>query len=388
MDNLIENLSSAKSKKRIRAFKKLMTSSDFIAEPLPENRNLNVQVRTIYSGAERTPALTVYNAKRLSLPMVAIVDNSSLKAAEELHKTAEPIDVAFYGGAEVSVALDNSTRIGAIALGIPYKQAKRFDEDLSDYRRLKLNYIKKTADKLNSLFKRFGIKISRTEKENVAKSDFDGVGSIYSLLADEIMKKYATADEIMKLLTDKLKLNLDESFIAALKDVSNSLYKEDLAKALEESLDLKSEPEKCKSYKHFISLTLASGGIPSAVYSGNEAGAEAFIKKVADLGFLSVTVNHGNEALANTVYEKCIENDMLPLCRILIDYSRNKADLDFENTDLAVKFNECAYAVVGHEICTAINFFDGLFSKENVKTIPGIADRIRLYSRIGAKGSI
>ncbi|MBO4323142.1 MAG: hypothetical protein J5836_00625, partial [Clostridia bacterium] len=72
-DNLIEYLSASKPRKRIKACKKLLQSSDFTAEELPKNRNLNAQVRTLYSGANRTPSLAVYNAKRVSLPIIAVV---------------------------------------------------------------------------------------------------------------------------------------------------------------------------------------------------------------------------------------------------------------------------------------------------------------------------
>ena len=385
-EQYIEQLSSSKPRKRIKAYKKLLPELTAIKENISKVRNVNVQVRT--GSNEISPSLAVYKAKRLSLPLISIVNYASLSAYKELACTAEPSFIAFYSGAEVLVSSEKGTAFKALAIGIPEKQAKRFDDELSEYRKLRLNYLKKKADLINQAFKGYKIKISHLDKGGLKYTEEASEKAVYALLADAIMKKFLSSAEITEFLQFKLKFSLSEEDILKLEDLANPLYKEDLTEVLESKLSLKQDAEKCKSYRHFVALTLANGAIPSAVYQGNASGAEDFVLSVKDKGFLSVTVEHGDEETARAVYFACIKHGMLPLCRVLVGGSRGKADAEFKSEELATAYNECAYAVVGHEICTAINFFDGLFSRELLKNMPNMEDRIKLYSRIGAKGSV
>lgn len=387
-DQFIEKLSSPKQRVRIKAYKKLLPYFDFQAEEISKTRNINIQVRTGYRETDCSPSLAVYKAKRLSLPLVATVGYASLSAVKELNKTAEPSFIAFYSGAEVSLADENGKIVGAMAIGIPFKQAKRFDDELSEYRRLKINYIKKTVDKINSAFKSHKIKISHFEKEDVKNPADANEKAVYAVLADEIMRRFDSPSLIIGFLTEKLKFDLAEGDLLKLEDLSNPLYREDLACVLKSNLKIKTEAEKCKSVKHFVELTKANGAIPAAIFTGKKEDAESFIENADKAGFLSVIIEHGDDELAAKVYDICIEKGLLPLSRVLIDRSRDKFDAEFSNEELAEKFNECAYAVVGHEICTSVSILDGLFSKEHVKNLPDIKDRIKLYSRIGAKGKV
>ena len=384
-DNYIEKLSSKKPRARIKAYKKLLASFDFQAEEISKTRNINVQVRTDSKGTDCSPALAVYKAKRLGLPMVAAVGYASLSAVKELRKTAEPSFIAFYSGAEVSLSQENGKLLRAMAIGIPFKQAMRFDDELSEYRKLKINYIKKTIDRLNSAFKAHKIKISHFEKEDVKNALDANEKTVYSLLADEIMKKFSSPSDVLNFLTLKLKFDLSDSDRSKLEGIT-PLYREDLACVLGENLKIRAEAEKCKPIKHFIAMTKANGAIPAAIYDGKTEIGE-FTERARQAGFFAVIIEHGDD-LAEEAYDKCIAEGLLPLSRVLIERGRDTFDAEFSSEELAEKYNECAYAVVGHEICTSINILDGMFSKEHIKNLPDIKDRIKLFSRIGAKGKI
>ncbi len=391
-EELVEKLSSKKRGARIKAYKKLLEKEPLQEVKYLENQNFNYHIRTGYSCAEVSPSLAVYKARKLGLPIIALADYATFKSAKELQKTAEPSQIAFYSGAEVNVAaeIDDKKSIKALIVGVPRKELKGLDDELSEYRALRRNYIKKTADKINVIFKPYGIRISAKEKSYYggikAPTDMRG---LFSALSEEIIKKFGNENAIITFLTEKLKISLSEEDYKKLEDLSNQLYGEDLAYILSTELVIKGEAEKCKPAKHLVALANACGAIPVAVFDGEQKKLDEFIQKVQSIGFRSVMIEHrDSDELAAALYEKCVGAGLLPLCRTLIDYKRKKFDSTFESEELASLYNDCAYAVVGHEICTSTSVGDGLFSRERIKDLPDVEDRIKLYSRIAFKGDL
>ena len=72
----------------------------------------------------------------------------------------------------------------------------------------------------------------------------------------------------------------------------------------------------------------------------------------------------------------------------MIDHSRKKIDSYFGNEELARKYRETTLAIVGHEISASIRGEDGIFGEEGGEGASSLADRVRLYSRIGSKGGM
>ena len=390
-ERLIENLSKKRLGKRVRAYNKLIKADEKPQGVFTEKENFNFQIRTGYSCFDRSPSLAVYWAHKFGLPIVSLVDFASLASAKELQKTAEPSGIAFYSGAEVTLSCEftaNKT-LKALAIGIPRKHVKQFHADLEPYRALRLDHVKGVAEKINLAFKGYGIKISPTEKVSFGgiKTSID-IRGLFVNLAEAIIKKFGSESAIIEFLTQKLKYDLSDEDIAKLEDFSSPLYLEDLSHIIYSHFKIK-ETEKCKPVKQFTALSDAHGAIAAAIFQGGAGEVEDFVKKAKAAGFKAVMAEHENIGpIAETLYEKCIENDMLPLCRSVIDYARSKFDAKFSSEDIAEKYNECAYAVVGHEISTTLNFDDGLFSKESVAVSPNLSDRITLYSHIGYKGKL
>ncbi len=387
-ERLIEDLSSKRLGKRVRAYNKLIASDEPPKKVFTEKANVNFQIRTGYSCFDRSPSLAVYRVHRLGLPIVALVDFASLASAKELRKTAEPSGMAFYSGAEVTLSCEftSDKTIKALCVGIPRKHLRDFHVDLEPYRALRLDYVKRVADKINVIFKGYGIKISPAEKIVLGgiKTLIDLRG-LYLCLAEAIIKKFKTENAVIDFLTQKLKFSLEEEDLSKLEDFSNPLYLEDLVHIISSNLKIK-EAEKCKPVKQFIALSESHGSIPVAIYNGENL--DDFIKKAKSAGFKSVLIEHDDlKDMADAFYNKCIENDMLPLCRSVVQYARINLDTEFDSEEVAKRFNDCAFAVVGHEISTTLHFGDGLFSNESVSLSPNLSERIKLFSHIGYKGS-
>ena len=100
-------------------------------------------------------------------------------------------------------------------------------------------------------------------------------------------------------------------------------------------------------------------------------------------GFKCIITDYKTDEEAKELYDACIKADLLPLCRSVISSPRDKFDGAFKDAGLAAAYNECAFAVVGHEISTVFDLNGGLFSSDGLN----LAETIKLYSRISAKGN-
>ena len=385
-ERYIEKLNSKYSFIRINAYKRLLADTEpAIAQP--ENANCDYHVRTVYSCYERTPSLAVYQALRSGASMIGVVDHASFFSAKELRKTAERSGVAYFSGAEVTLSSDNfrGKTVSGIMLGVPKKNISSANAALAPYRKLRNDYACALVKKLNAYFRPYEIEISFYHKAFFAGGkSVPGKDRAFLLLAGEIMKKFVTGEEILGFLTRKIGVELSDDDRAKLEDVSNPLYLSDLAAALSGSRALKLPVEKCKPCDEFIELCKREGGIAAAVYvDGNPS---EFIKNAKSTGFDCVVFPQLEDTLLQSLYDECVAGGMLPLCREVIEFPRKKFSAVFGDAETARKFNEAAFAVVGHEISVSFNVEDGLFSARSADAAPDLSERIKLFSRIGAKG--
>ena len=72
---------------------------------------------------------------------------------------------------------------------------------------------------------------------------------------------------------------------------------------------------------------------------------------------------------------------------MVCDYPKKKLVHEFKDEKTAELFRETTFAVIGHEITASLNVKDGMFSERSTENTPDLKDRIRLFSRIGLKGS-
>ena len=186
-------------------------------------------------------------------------------------------------------------------------------------------------------------------------------------------------------MIEDLNLEILEDEAKKLSDETSTLYLFDLAYALKNKLKIKHPDEELHPAKHFLSLCEKYGAISSATYKGGDL--DYFINKVKELEINSVTAefNSSNQVFMQEFYDKCIKEELLPFVRTLVAHPRKKPDNKFLDESLAIKFNETASCIVGHEISSSINPEDGMFTKSTVERFPSIEERIKLYSRVGTK---
>lgn len=383
-EQLVAKLNDKRLKARLKALKALSLNEETTQTTYDEDRNINYVFRTVYSCFDRTPSLAVYYTNKFGMPLTAIVDYASLSSAEELIKAEKITGGLYYCGAEVAVKTKEGKRIILSAVGVPHKNVKAFNDELSCYRNKRLAYTNALREKLNARFKKYSISLPYAFWSLFGRIKTTSLEDLYVNLANNVMQKYATGKEIVDFLLNDLKLELSEEDLKKLEDVSSTLYVFDLAYALKNKLSIKHPEEELNTAEHFLSLCNKYGAISSATYKGGDL--DEFLKEVKLLGVNSVTAEFSSDqAFMSEFYEKGLNLGLLPIVRTLVAHPRKRLDGKFEDLELAKKYKDNALCIVGHEISSSINSEDGMFSENTIKQFPTLEERIKLYSRVGTK---
>ena len=383
-EQLVAKLNDRRLRVRLKALKALSLNETTPETPYDSNRNINYVYRTVYSCFDRTPSLAVYYTKKFGMPLTAIVDYASLASANELIKAEKIMGGLYYCGAEVAVQTKEGKRIILSAVGVPHKNVKVFNEELSSYRGKRLAFTNSLREKLNARFKKYSISLPYAFWTLFGTVKTTSIEDLYVNLATNVMQKYQTGEAITNFLINDLAIELTDDELKKLEDSSSTLYAFDLAYALKNKLAIKHPVESLNNVEDFISLCKKHGAISSATYKGGDL--DEFLAEVKELGLNSATAEFSNDQkFMREFYDKCMALGILPIIRTLVAHPRKRLDGTFEDLELAKKYKDNALCIVGHEISSSINPEDGMFSPKTIEQFPTLEERIKLYSRVGTK---
>ena len=383
-EQLVAKLNDRRLKARLKALKALSLAEDTSISVYEEDRNINYVFRTVYSCFDRTPSLAVYYTNKFGMPLTAVVDYASLASADELIKAEKITGGLYYCGAEVAVRTKDGKKLILSAVGVPHKNTKAFNDDLSSYRSKRLNNTNALREKLNARFKKYSISLPSAFWSLFGKVKTTSLEDLYVNLANNVMQKYVTGENIIKFLLEDLKLDLSEDELKKLQDETSTLYLFDLAYALKNKLNIKQPVEDLNKAEHFVSLCQKYGAISAATYKGGDL--DEFLNEVTALGINSATAEFSSDqAFMQEFYDKCLAVGVLPIVRTLVSHPRKKLDGKFDSLELAKKYKDNALCIVGHEISSSINPEDGMFTSKTLEQFPTLEERIKLYSRVGTK---
>ncbi|MBQ7374060.1 MAG: hypothetical protein IJW64_05830 [Clostridia bacterium] len=384
-EQLVAKLNDKRMKTRLKALKALTQDGETQTLAFEKDSNINCVFRTVYSCFDRSPSLAVYYTYKFGMPLTGLVDYASLSSAEELIKAEKFAGGTYYCGAEVAVKSPKGERIVLSAVGIPHKNVKAFNDDLAPYRSQRLAFTNALREKLNSKFKKYSISLPYAFWSLFGAVKTTSVEDLYVNLASKIVEKFKTADLINKFLIEDLGFEFLEDESKKLSDETSTLYLFDLSYALKNKLKIKLPEEQLHTAEHFLSLCEKYGAISSATFKGGDL--DEFLSNLKALNINSATAEFSanDQGFMQEFYDKCMQNGILPFVRTLVSHPRKKPDNKFTDVELAVKFNDTASCIVGHEISSSINPEDGMFTKTTAERFPSLEERIKLYSRVGTK---
>lgn len=382
-EQLVSDLKKKRKFSRLSALKKLVASENFETEQ-NEKANFNFQCRTEYSCFDSTPSLAAYRLAKNGFPAVSVVDYASLSGAAELIKAEKILGGMYYVGTETDVTADDGSIVKIVSAGIPHKNIKPFNFELFFYRKLQNDFTDDLLAKLNGRFKKYGVAVSAPPRSFFKTTSTEDV---FVCLSNAVIKKFVTAEAITEFLHDELGLTFSEDDEKRLEDTANTYYNIDLAAALYKNYKMKLPKRKCKRVAEFVTASDNYGGISALVLSGETDKAIEFALKYGLKAIVFEVDKVSGDFDAKDFYDKCLAANILPLARMVCDYPKKKLVCEFKDEEVSSLFRETTFAVIGHEISSSLNPKDGLFSASSVENTPDLKDRIRLFSRIGLKGS-
>lgn len=382
-EQLVSNLRTKNKFSRLAALKQLVAAENLETET-NKKANFNFHCRTEYSCFDSTPALSAYKLMKNGFPVTAVVDYASLSGAKELMKAEKILGGIYYIGTEVDVTDENGRARKMLSIGIPHKNIKSFNFELFFYRKLQNDFTDELLLKLNSRFKKYGICVATPQRSFFKTTSTEDV---FACLAQAVIDKFPKADEIIGFLTDNLGITLAEADLKRLEDTASTYYRADLAATLYNNYKLKLPQRKCKSVREFINTSDTQGGISAIVVTGEEYEAVDFAVANNIKAVVFDIDKMRRDFDAGAFYDACIASNLLPIARMVCDYPKKKLVCEFEDEKTAELYRETTFAVIGHEITASLNVKDGMFSERSIENTPGLKDRIRLFSRIGLKGS-
>lgn len=382
---LVEKLKSKSRFKRLNALKALAKNEEY-ADNYDMDENINVVCRTTFSCFDTTPALAAYRLAKNGMPVIGVVDYASLSAAKEIYKAEKILKKPYYTGAETECIGSDGVVRKMLSVGIPHKNAKPFDLELYFYRKLRNEFAYSLVDMLNSKFKKYGVHLAAPKNSFYKATSTE---DIFIRLAEGIRNKFEDGKAVIDFVSDELKIELSDEEHKRLDDLSNVFYVADLAKVLFTKYKMRFPVRKCKKISEFTASSDYYGGISAVILSDNLLDTIKFaidnhIKGI----FFYLDKPSDYNSTPEEIYEACVESGLLPIGLIVADYPKKNLEFKFGNEETSQKYKEVALSIVGNEIASSINAGDGMFSSRTIENTPIFTERIRLFSRIGSKGSV
>ena len=379
-EKLVELLGKKRKKKRINAIKKFAKENYSGGFGSSASSGFHFAFRSIYSGADKSPSLCVYHAKKFGIPVAALIDYCTLDGVTEFYKAEDSLGGVYFCGTEVKVNALGEKR-SLLAVGIPHGSEKRFGKEMKPFYDSRLKRAKNALSYLAEKCAEKGIKTDERAGKKVSSEE-----EAYMLFAETVVKALSCEEDVKRFLVGSFGAEETDERLNILSDFSNPLYISDLAEITASLVPESEISEPLENYSRFSLLADKYNSICLLVYNGE--GAENAVKKAADLAAKGIAVDpekYGEETAAE-IYDACEKADLIAIAVSTVSSPRKKFDFSFKDKSLAKKFLVNSLAIAGHEIAASINPADGLFSPSQSARTDTFAEKIRLFSRIGSKG--
>ena len=386
--NLINLLNAEKKETRLSALSDIKKKFDSgeIAKPEQTN-NLNNHIHTTYSFSPYSPAKAVFLSWISGLATTGIMDHDSVGGAEEFIEAGEiigmPVTVGFemrcsmagspFEGKRINNPDQNSVAYLAMH-GIPRQMLGEADRFLAPYREKRNIRNWKMVDKLNTNIKPYEMELS-FHNDVLPLSLYSSGGSV-----TERHILYGLAAQF----TER---EMPRHFLLG-------MFKSQIVERFYVDAD-----EELPHITDFITLAEKLGAIPAYAYLGDvgisvtgdkksqpfeDAFLDELIEYLVKIGMRAVTympARNTDEQLSR-IKALCEANGLLQISGEDINSPTQKFICDKIDTPEFKHLIDSAWALIGHEHASLQGLKEGMFSKETLKRMPGLNERIEYFAEL------
>ena len=382
---------------RLAALKKLKTT---LPDSEKKSDAVNIQAHTVYSFSPYTPTMAAYMAYKFDLRVAGILDNYTVAGAKEFIEACKILNLTYSVGVEMRADFcDPVTPYANVALfGIAQKYFAPLKKMLVPYRDKRRENVDITLEAVNKKVNAYGISIDFKKDIKPLVQEVLLSKYVYFALAKKIIEKFGEGERSCVFLVEDLKMELTETEVGLLRDVTNPYIVYDMANIISDNYTVFHTFKNYPSPEEVIKIGHDVGAICSYEYvikrgktkmSDEERIAynHSLIKRLKDTGFDAVSFDpSGFSAEVLEDFKKLLKvNELLPLNLTRVEFPRRRFDCSCSDKELKKDMTDAVYAIVGSEICENSKANQGFVSSEDV-SLSGFEERVALFSKIGRKG--
>jgi len=387
-DIYIDTLNDKDKNVRLDALRKLMLLYETGALEKPiTGRNVNNHIHTTYSFSPYSPTMAVFKSWQSGLATTGIMDHDSVAGAAEFIQSGEILKIPVTVGFELRCSMagtpfegkrinnpDQDSVVYLAMHGIPHKMLGEADAFLAPYREKRNIRNWKMVERLNEKLRPYGLELDLTN-DVLPLSEYSSGGSVterhilYSLAAkishDEMPRHFLLA---------MFKSQLVESFYV------------DAVDELPHITD-------------FVSLADKLGAVPAYAYLGDvgvsvtgdkktqkfeDAYLDELLTYLKGIGIRAVTYMpaRNSDAQLTKIKELCESKGFFQISGEDINSPLQKFICPKIETPEFEHLIESAWALVGHELACANDLSEGMFSKQTLKKLPDLNERITFFAEL------
>lgn len=382
---------------RLNALKKLKKA-------LPENDKrsdaVNIQTHTIYSFSPYTPTMAAYMAYKFDLQVAGILDNYTVKGANEFIAACKILGTTYSVGVELRADFkEGETPYYNVALlGVAKRYFKKLESMLAPYRASRRENVTSTLTAVNKKVAAFGINVDFKKDVRPLVNEVLLSKYVYFALAQKIIEKFGEGERACSFLADDLKMELTETEKGLLCDRTNPYYVYDLTNIISDNYTVFHTFKNYPKPEEIVRIAHEVGAICSFEYVVKRGRSKRsdeeiieynrkLVKRLKKLGFDAVSFDPTKfSASVTEEFAKLLEeNEILPLNLTRVEFPRRRFDCSCPDKKLKEKMTDSVYAIVGSEICENERSSQGFLAYQDVR-IDSFAERVKLFSKIGRKG--
>ncbi|MCF7927844.1 MAG: PHP domain-containing protein [Spirochaetales bacterium] len=422
METPIPPVNHESSKRRFQIHRELADYRDRNQPDITPTIEVNNHVHTSYSFSPYTPTAAAFEAWKAGLQAVGIVDHDSIAGGMEMIEAARALSIGSTVGFELRVNMSgtgleglrlnspDSQNIAYIVIhGVPaaaFPVVGRFLEPIHEARNQRN---RRMLEALNDMIGNFGIGKLDFAADVVPLSSADEGGSITErhllfALVHRILASEGRGPGVVRLLAEKMGINLPQRIKEFLEDEHNPHYLYDLLGVLKSEYTprfyVQPDENECVSVKDAVALAQKTGAIPAYAYLGDVGESptgdkkaqkfedeflDSLIPEVKRLGFQAVTYMPPRNTMQQLkrIMRLARENELMEISGVDINTSRQSFHCrELEQPEFS-HLIDATWALIAHEKLTNCSAELGLFHPDNPLSGLDLAERMERYADIG-----